>query len=328
MPSKAFVLMIAALYSAACVAADEAPKVQPPPLWSGDVSWILLTNSIRVHEGTQPIGAVIAEHDLRFQRSGTLKQSVRLTDGSGAEMILPEGSKAFATQMPPLESGAATQGADTIEWCVIPPQDPGSKPETICIYWQNEQTARYDQYLRPNGFAFLPTTAGRVGMQGGVPQIQEGSVDFGVQFKLHYRLVEFGEQGVTIETFDTDGMHAAGHRREKYNWQDSDKFLYKAGDDLVELTRAADGKGVNVRHVTEPLFGVNTNEVTAVVEVLVGVDGRVKDGRIVKTTGNTDMDAKILDEMKGSWKLVPAKNKKGKPVEKWGQFKVTFKITD
>lgn len=148
MPSKAFVLMIAALYSVACVAADEAPTVQAPPLWSGDVSWILLANSIRVHEGIQPIGAVIVEHDLRFQRTGTLEQSVRLMDASGAEMILPEGSKAFASQMPSLESGVATQGADTIEWCVIPPQDPGSKPETICIYWQNEQTARYDRYLR------------------------------------------------------------------------------------------------------------------------------------------------------------------------------------
>lgn len=327
MPSKASVLMIAALYSVACVAADEAPKVQPPPLWSGSFGWLIHDTSIHVYEGTQPIGGVLVEHDMDLKRTGILKQSVRLTDDSGAEMILPEGSKAFAAELALIKDGKEIAGSNTIEWCVVPAKDPGSVPETVCIYWESEQRARYDQYLRHSGLAFTPVTGGRLNMQGALPQIEEGPVDFGLQFKHRHRLVALSEKDVTIETIYSDGTHTSADRRETYGWENSDKFLYKAGGDLIELTRTADGKSVDVRHVTEPMLGVNTKEVTALLELLVGVDGRVKDGRIEKSTGNPEMDAKILAEVKRSWKLTPG-TKKGKPVEMWGKFAVTFKLTE
>ena len=87
MPTKASVLMIAALYSAASFAADEAPKIQPPPLWRGEFGWLIHDKLIRVYEGTQPIGAVIVEHDMDLKRTGILKQSVRLTDATGARVV-------------------------------------------------------------------------------------------------------------------------------------------------------------------------------------------------------------------------------------------------
>lgn len=333
MPSKASLLVMAALYSAACVAADEGPKAQPPPLWSGDSGWLIHGRSIRVYEGTQPIGALIVEHDMVLKRTGILKQSVHLRDAAGAEMNLPEGSRAFAAELALIEDGKQIAGSNTIEWCVVPTQASGSQPETICIFWEHEHGARYDQYLRPNGFAFMPVTRGRLDMRGPVPRIEEGPVDFGVQFKHQRRVVELGERDITIETIYTDGTHIKSEQREKHDWANSDQFMMDAGDDLVELTRAADGKSVNVRRVTETVLQFDRNSVTAakeikvVIEALVGVDGRIKDGRIVNSTGNANTDAKILEEVKRSWRTAPIQ-KKGKPVEQWGRFTVIFKFED
>ena len=216
---------------------------------------------------------------------------------------------------------------------MVPSQTSGSQPETICIFWEDEQSARYDQYLRPNGFAFMPVTAGRLNMRGAVPQIEEGPVDFGVQFKHQRRVVELGERDITIETLYSDGTHIKSEQREKHDWTKSDKFMMDAGDDLVELTRAPDGKSLNVRRVSEPVLQFDRNSVTAakeikvVIEALVGVDGRIKEGRIVNSTGNASTDAKILEEVKRSWRTAPVQ-KKGKPVEQWGQFTVIFKFED
>lgn len=60
---------------------------------------------------------------------------------------------------------------------------------------------------------------------------------------------------------------------------------------------------------------------------LIGVDGRVKEARIAESSGEPKIDAMALAEVKRSWRLTPAKEKE-KPVERWGQFKVTFKLTD
>lgn len=327
MPLKASILMFVSLYSAGCIAADQAPLSQPPPLWSGKAGWLFQNQSILVHEGTHPIGALILEHDMTFVRTGILKQSIRLTDASGAEIVLPEGSKAFATRINLPESGASEAGAGPVEWCVASTRDPGSIPETVCILWESEQRARYDQYLWSNGFALKPNTAGSSGMHGVVPQIEERAVDFGVQFKRQQRLWAVSEHNVTLEVIHSDGKNTSAVQRVTYDWESNGKVVYPVGSEVVELTRAADGKSVDVRHVTELVLDRGVKEVTVVLALLVGVDGRVKDGHIVKSSGYPQVDARTIAEVKRAWRLEPGKQK-GKPVERWGQFTVTFKLTD
>jgi protein TonB len=61
--------------------------------------------------------------------------------------------------------------------------------------------------------------------------------------------------------------------------------------------------------------------------LLVGVDGRVKDGRIFKSSGNAYIDEVALKNARETWKMEPA-TKNGEPVEAWGKFAMTFKIED
>lgn len=325
MPSKAALLAALALYSAVGAADDEAATDQLPPLWTGKSGWQVDAKSIRVQEGTQAVGAVIAEHDVSLQRTGTLKQTLRLVDAAGDEMIIPEGSKAYAINLKLIKDGASVHEADALEWCVVPSNATGRVPETVCIFWEGAHQARYDQYIRTNGIAFQPVQAARTGMPGPMPEIVEGPVDFGVQFKQQLRIAEIGDQGVLLETILSDGTHVSPVKKQKYDWEEGDTVTYKNANDVIALTKAADGKSVSVRHTVEPILG--TKAVTVVVELLVGVDGRVKDGRIFKSSGNAYIDEVALKNARETWKMEPA-TKNGEPVEAWGKFAMTFKIED
>jgi TonB family protein len=68
-------------------------------------------------------------------------------------------------------------------------------------------------------------------------------------------------------------------------------------------------------------------EFTVVLRVLVGADGSVKEARVEKPSGNASLDEKALSEALRNWKLEPA-TEDGKPIEKWGNFSVTYKLTD
>ena len=66
---------------------------------------------------------------------------------------------------------------------------------------------------------------------------------------------------------------------------------------------------------------------TVVLEVLVLENGRVGDARVKKSSGFPRLDEAAVKEVKRSWRLVPG-TENGKPVQMWGQFAVTFKLTD
>jgi protein TonB len=66
---------------------------------------------------------------------------------------------------------------------------------------------------------------------------------------------------------------------------------------------------------------------TVVLEVYVNENGRADEVRIKKSSGFPKLDEAAVREVKRSWRLVPG-TENGKPVPMWGQFAVTFKLTD
>jgi periplasmic protein TonB len=66
---------------------------------------------------------------------------------------------------------------------------------------------------------------------------------------------------------------------------------------------------------------------TVVLELYILENGRVGDARVKTSSGFPKLDEAALREVKRSWRLTPG-TENGKPVPMWGQFAVTFKLTD
>jgi periplasmic protein TonB len=66
---------------------------------------------------------------------------------------------------------------------------------------------------------------------------------------------------------------------------------------------------------------------TVILEVYVLETGRVGEAKVKQSSGFPRLDEAAVREVKRSWRLVPG-TENGKPVPMWGQFAVTFKLTD
>jgi periplasmic protein TonB len=66
---------------------------------------------------------------------------------------------------------------------------------------------------------------------------------------------------------------------------------------------------------------------TVILEVYVLENGRVGEARVKQSSGYPRLDEAAVREVKRSWRLMPG-TEGGKPVPMWGQFAVTFKLTD
>jgi periplasmic protein TonB len=66
---------------------------------------------------------------------------------------------------------------------------------------------------------------------------------------------------------------------------------------------------------------------TVILEVYVLENGRVGEARVKQSSGFPRLDEAAVREVKRSWRLVPG-TENAKPVPMWGQFAVTFKLTD
>lgn len=66
---------------------------------------------------------------------------------------------------------------------------------------------------------------------------------------------------------------------------------------------------------------------TVIIEVYVLETGRVGEARVKQSSGFPRLDEAAVREVRRSWRLVPG-TENGKPVPMWGQFAVTFKLTD
>jgi TonB family protein len=332
---KCAALLILALCCAGCASstAYHLPKTPPPPSWTGQSGWRVEPESIRVNTGTQSVGSVLVEHDVSLTRTGTIKKTILVESRRGRRILIPEGSKAFAVNATMYRQGKSIQKYDPIEWCVVLPsgfrrEQPGSA--TVCIAWETDTSSLYEVDDQHGGFAFLPTLQLSGGLRGPVPEIEEGPVDFGVRFNKQVRIAELTAEKVTIESTYSDGTNAKRAQLGSYKWDASNsgsprQFLLKTPDYTVALSRAADSKTVEARRLDNP--APMANERTVLLELLIGLDGTVKDGRIAVPSGSPALDEKALEEAKRSWKLTPAMEN-GEPKEKWGRFTVTFKLVD
>jgi len=66
---------------------------------------------------------------------------------------------------------------------------------------------------------------------------------------------------------------------------------------------------------------------TVILEVYVLENGRVGEARVKQSSGYPRLDEAAVREVRRSWRLKPG-TENGKPVPMWGQFAVTFKLTD
>lgn len=75
-----------------------------------------------------------------------------------------------------------------------------------------------------------------------------------------------------------------------------------------------------------PLASIRADEQgTVTLELLVGLDGRVLDARIVGSSGYPRLDAAARTEATRRWRLEPA-TLDGRPVERWHRLKVVFNL--
>lgn len=85
------------------------------------------------------------------------------------------------------------------------------------------------------------------------------------------------------------------------------------------------------RPLTQPEYPPSSRRAgeagTVILEVYVNANGRAEDVRVKKSSGFPKLDDAAIREVKRSWRLVPG-TEDGKPVPMWGQFAVTFKLTD
>jgi protein TonB len=85
------------------------------------------------------------------------------------------------------------------------------------------------------------------------------------------------------------------------------------------------------RPLTQPEYPPSSRRAgeagTVILEVYVLENGRVGEARVKQSSGFPRLDEAAVREVKRSWRLQPG-TQNGKPVPMWGQFAVTFKLTD
>lgn len=320
-------LPILVLSTAGCATNYIPPPSAPPSeLWDGESGWRVDAHSLRVSEGVKQVGDVIVEHDAQLRRTGRIMETVRMKNAYGMDMIIPEGSMAYATNFTLLTGPRrVAQQVDPIEWCAYLPRGiDGTKPgsQTVCMFWENEQRARYTQEYEVGGFAFSPSPA-PTGMPGPVPKIEEAPVDFGFRFTRRLRVGAMTAETVTLQVLYHDGTDSSRPDAQTYNWKPDGTLIYSLGDESLLLTRAADRKTVDVRlRAPEPRqISPDVTEYTVVLELLVGTHGLVKEARVLQSSGLADVDANAIQQANYNLKLEPF-TENGRRVEKRGRFPV------
>lgn len=85
------------------------------------------------------------------------------------------------------------------------------------------------------------------------------------------------------------------------------------------------------RPFTEPEYPPTSRrlgqEGTVVLLIYVLADGKVGDVKVHKSSGFPKLDEAAVKEAKRSWRFIPAREG-NTPVADWGQFAVTFRLTD
>ncbi len=100
----------------------------------------------------------------------------------------------------------------------------------------------------------------------------------------------------------------------------------------AEPEPAISSAGIDLRHpLTQPPYPMSSRRVgeegAIVIDILVGVDGRVRDAKVSRSSGFERLDQAALSEAKQHWRLKPAA-RNGVPFEQWLTLKVVFRLED
>jgi TonB family protein len=220
---------------ASCATPYIPPAAPAPPSWMGAHGMERIPGTLQKFDGRRQAGDIILENDVRFVRTGIIAQTVKTSDPYGRDIILPEGTKVYATNYTLSRSGVKQEN-DPIEWCAVLPDGLNGmqkSSQTVCLFWESALRARYIEDFRVGGFAFAPFIDGRgdvVGVPGPVPEIIEKPVDFGVTIKSFFRIARIDRSGVRIDYVLSDGSNERLERSLNAPW-DKNKMIV-LGDDV------------------------------------------------------------------------------------------------
>lgn len=259
---KRFLGIFITMGVAACATDYRPPSEPAPPPWNGESGFEAKPSTVVRKEGRFGPGDTLIEYDVRFSRTGVIAETVQTKTAYGGDLILPEGTKVYATDYTLFRSGTYTRTVNLqeennpVEWCAVLPHGVGGKddkPEAVCLFWESESTARYIRTY--GGFPYKPLLFGAAGMPGPVPLIIEQDVDFGVQLKKQYRIRKIKRKGIQIDLVLTDG---SGHSRlssKLAKWDANGKARFMTEFGTAEFTRIGDKKSevVEVKFLSEPL---------------------------------------------------------------------------
>jgi protein TonB len=86
---------------------------------------------------------------------------------------------------------------------------------------------------------------------------------------------------------------------------------------------------LDASHSQEPEYPPTSRRLgeqgSLIMQVLIGVDGRVIDSKLVRSSGIERLDQAALDGVKGNYRFLPG-TIDGKPAEMWYTFKFTWKL--
>ena len=159
-----------------------------PTSWKGLAGIQTIDTQVKYSDGRYKSGEAIASYRLKHTRTARVGAPTTFTSGAGITsrnkaLEIPEGTPLYAVQLSQSVStyqggrltSSYTQSADKnpIEWCTPHP----SKKGALCMFWQDEDTAFYQENER--GSPLMPATgygAGSgVGDKSSLPIIIEDS---------------------------------------------------------------------------------------------------------------------------------------------------------
>jgi len=239
---------------AACATPYRPPSTPPPPAWDGAFGYEPIGEAT-IREGVLRTGDAIVSQPVKYIRTGLVAETVRTKGAFGGDLIVPKGTKAYAANYSLLNRYVTKpmQGIenriDPIEWCVILAAGKDGKqkePETVCLFYETPERARYMETYNPGGFPFQPAFGDASGVDGPLPVIDEQPVDFGpLASELQVLEMEGGQLKLADVLTDGDGRRV--FRRETYRMSSGARLSLKlAGREVVITPAGADAVEVKV----------------------------------------------------------------------------------
>lgn len=172
---------------------------------------------------------------------------------------------------------------------------------------------------------------GKVGFQGVVDFSEETATQFDVAAgKLNYighiALPSSFDKGEGLGRVLISDPFVIDRREEALAWLATNQADPYREYEFVAGVARAPGKLI-ANELEEPGSQSGETALTVILKLRVGANGSVREGHIAKPSGNDIVDETALSEAVRNWMLTPA-IENGTPVEKWGNYSVTYRRTN